>query len=625
MQLEILDYAIIIAFFVVSLAIGVYASRRSGDSTKEFFLSGRNMPWWLLGVSMVATTFSADTPNLVTDIVRKNGVAGNWAWWAFLLTGMLTVFVYARLWRRSGVMTDLEFYELRYSGKPARFLRQFRALYLGVFFNIVIMATVCLAGIKIAGVLLDVDPVTTLVVASVVTVAYSVMGGLRGVILTDFVQFGLAMVGAVGAAVVILNLPQVGGLDGLITHELVTPKLDIFPSFDDPSNYIPLLIIPIAVQWWNVWYPGAEPGGGGYVAQRMLAAKNEKHAVGATLLFNVFHYALRPWPWILIALASLIVFPNLDSLAAAFPNIDPNTIDHDLAYPAMLSYLPSGLLGLVIASLLAAFMSTISSHLNWGSSYVVNDWYQRFIKPEASEKELVVVGRVSTVLLMVMAAALAPLLQSAKTAFDLLLQIGAGTGLIFILRWFWWRVNAYSEITGMIVSFVVALGFLFYPAFADMPMVANEAGALVRADVADVLKPWQITLRGGTDSTGFLPYLASWHQLLIGISLTTIAWITVTLMTRPTSNEVLQGFYRKIHPGGPGWKAVAAGMPAGTTVTADGNLTVRIAAVFIGAVAIYGVLFATGFYLYGNLPATLISTVLAALSIGFLWVYRKRF
>jgi len=588
MQLESLDWGIIAAFFLVSLGIGVYASRRSGQSSKEFFLSGRNMPWWLLGVSMVATTFSADTPNLVTDIVRKNGVAGNWAWWAFLLTGMLTVFVYARLWRRSGVMTDLEFYEMRYSGAPARFLRQFRALYLGVFFNVVIMATVCLAGIKIAGVLLDVDPLTTLIVASVVTVAYSALGGLRGVILTDFVQFFLAMIGAVGAAIVILQLPEVGGLDGLFNHVAVAPKLAIFPSFDDPAVYVPLLIVPIAVQWWNVWYPGAEPGGGGYVAQRMLAARNEKHAVGATLLFNVFHYALRPWPWILIALASIIVFPDLDSLRAAFPNVAESTIGDDLAYPAMLSFLPSGLLGLVIASLLAAFMSTISSHLNWGSSYVVHDWYHRFIKPEATEKELVVVGRLATVGLMVMAACLAPLLQEAKQAFDILLQIGAGTGLIFILRWFWWRINAFTEITGMFFSFVVALFLtIVYPRL------------------------------------GFEP-LASHVSLIIGIVLTTIAWVTVTLLTRPTDDATLQSFYKKVHPGGPGWAPVAAAVPAGEAVTQDGHLTLRIASVFIGSLAVYGILFATGFYLYGNLTATLISAVVAISGISFLWVNRAK-
>ncbi|MFT7120431.1 MAG: SSS family transporter [Neolewinella sp.] len=615
MQLETLDWAIIAAFFIVSLGIGVYASRRSGNSAKEFFLSGRNMPWWLLGVSMVATTFSADTPNLVTDIVRKDGVAGNWAWWAFLLTGMLTVFIYARLWRRSGVMTDLEFYEMRYSGRPARILRQFRALYLGVFFNVVIMATVCLAGIKIAGVLLGVDPLTTMIVASVVTVIYSVMGGLRGVILTDFVQFILAMIGAIGAAVVILNLPEVGGLDGLITHKAVVPKMDIFPDFSKPDSYIPLLIIPIAVQWWNVWYPGAEPGGGGYIAQRMLAAKNEKHAVGATLLFNLFHYALRPWPWILIAMASLIVFPDLASLREQFPNIDAATVKDDLAYPAMLSFLPSGLLGLVIASLLAAFMSTISSHLNWGSSYVVNDWYQRFIKPEASQKELVRVGRIATVLLMVMAAMLAPFLESAKTAFDLLLQIGAGTGLIFILRWFWWRVNAYSEITGMVVSFVVAFAFLFYKIAAVLPEGEN---------IEDVLSPWQISLREQFFSNPSLPHLESWEQLLIGIALTTVAWVSVTFLTRPTDDAILQSFYQKIHPGGPGWAPVAAAVPDDVTITADGNLTVRIASVFIGAFAIYGLLFATGFYLYGNLPATLISAAVGAGGIFFIWYNRKK-
>lgn len=605
MQLSTFDYGIIAAFFLVSLGIGVFAARRSGSSAQEFFLSGRNMPWWLLGVSMVATTFSADTPNLVTDIVRKNGVAGNWVWWAFLLTGMLTVFIYARLWRRSGVLTDLEFYEMRYSGAPARFLRAFRALYLGVFFNVVIMATVCLAGIKIAGVLLDVDPVTTLVVASIVTVAYSVLGGLRGVILTDFVQFGLAMIGAVGAAIYLINLESVGGLSNLLTHDVVRTKTDILPSFDDPSVYIPLLIIPLAVQWWNVWYPGAEPGGGGYVAQRMLAAKNERHAVGATFLFNLFHYALRPWPWILIALASLIVFPDLASLREQFPDVPTSVIGDDLAYPAMLSYLPSGLKGLVVASLLAAFMSTISSHLNWGSSYVVNDFYQRFVKPEAGERELVVVGQIATVLLMVLAAALAPLLEEAKKAFDVLLQIGAGTGLIFILRWFWWRINAYTEITGMVVSFVIAIGFLFLP-----------------------------------------ESVLGWHKLLLGIAITTVAWVAVTLLTRPTDGAVLRAFYRRIRPSGPGWGPVRrrhmSGMVAGGTdteplearamrgaegndvaeVITDGHLTTRILAVFIASLTVYCLLFATGFFLYEQVIPAVVTALVAVL--GGAWMYANR-
>jgi len=588
MQLQNLDWAIIAVFFIVSLGIGLYASRSSGDSTKEFFLSGRNMPWWLLGVSMVATTFSADTPNLVTDIVRKNGVAGNWAWWAFLLTGMLTVFVYARLWRRSGVMTDLEFYEMRYSGKPARFLRQFRAIYLGVFFNVMIMATVCLAGIKIAGILLGLDPYTTVILVSVVTVFYSALGGFKGVVITDFVQFTFAMIGAVWAAFYILNLPEVGGLDQLFAHPNVADKLDLIPSFEDPAVYVPLFVVPIAVQWWSVWYPGAEPGGGGYVAQRMLAAKNEKHAVGATLLFNAFHYALRPWPWIIIALASLVVFPDLASIAKAFPGVDPGVINDDLAYPAMLSYLPKGLLGLVIASLIAALMSTLSTHLNWGSSYVVHDWYQRFIKPEASEKELVNIGRISTVVLMVFAAFLALALSNALQAFNILLQIGAGTGLIFILRWFWWRINAYTEIAGMFISFAVALLLEF---------------------------AW--------DPAG-LPELLDHHKLLLGIAITTVGWLAVTFMTQPTDRATLENFYTKIHPGGPGWEPVATNLPEGVTVNADSNMTLRIAAVFIRAIGIYSVLFATGFYLYGNLMATLVSGLVAVLGIGFLWMNRRK-
>ena len=589
MQLTLLDWSIIAAFFLVSLGIGLWTSRDAQGSTKEFFLSGRNMPWWLLGVSMVATTFSADTPNLVTDIVRKQGVAGNWAWWAFLLTGMLTVFVYARLWRRSGVLTDIEFYELRYSGAAARFLRQFRALYLGVFFNVMIMATVCLAGIKIAGVLLDVDPITTILLVSAVTVAYSALGGLKGVVITDFVQFGFAMIGAVWAAVIIVGLPEVGGLDALITHPKVSGRLDLFPAFDDPEVYVPLFVVPIAVQWWNVWYPGSEPGGGGYVAQRMLAARNERHAVGATLLFNAFHYALRPWPWILIALASLIVFPDLDSLAAAFPNVGANVLNDDLAYPAMLSFLPAGLLGLVVASLIAALMSTLSTHLNWGSSYVVHDWYHRFVKPEATERELVNIGRISTVVLMVLAALLALALSNALEAFQILLQIGAGTGLIFILRWFWWRINAYTEIAGMFISFVVALGLRFvYPALG-------------------------------------LPELAGWQELLLGITITTIGWLLVTFNTRPTSPETLEHFYRKTRPGGPGWDGVRRDLEARgelPIVRNEGQLSLRILAMVIGAVAIYAALFATGFYLYGRGVPTLVAALVAV--AGFGWLFDRR-
>jgi SSS family solute:Na+ symporter len=554
MQLSTLDWSIIAGFFIVSLIVGIIVSRKAGSSSAEFFLSGRNMPWWLLGISMVATTFSADTPNLVTDIVRKNGVSGNWVWWSFLLTGMLTVFVYAKLWRRSGVLTDLEFYEIRYGGKSAAFLRGFRALYLGVFFNVMIMATVCLAAIKIGGVMLGLSPGQTLLIASVVTVLYSSLGGLRGVLITDFFQFILAMVGTVWAANVLLDLPQVGGLDALLANKEVASLTNFLPDFSDTESLIPLLIIPLAVQWWSVWYPGAEPGGGGYIAQRMLAAKDEQNAMGATLLFNISHYALRPWPWIIIALCSVVVFPNLESIQAAFPHIDPSIVNDDLAYPAMLTFLPSGLLGLVIASLVAAFMSTISTHLNWGSSYVVNDFYQRFIKPEASEKELVMVGRISTVLLMLFAALFALMLTNALQAFNILMQIGAGTGLIFILRWFWWRINAWTEISGMVISFIVAI-------------------------VLEIVAP---------------ELVAPNYKLLVGVGITTIGWLTVTFLTQPETEETLRGFAKHVNPT-VGWKDYRS-----NEVVVTGNLPLQILGMFLGCVIVYTALFATGSFIYGN-------------------------
>lgn len=589
MALTNLDWSFVVAFFVFSLAVGVYASRKAGSSSSEFFLSGRNMPWWLLGISMVATTFSADTPNLVTDIVRKNGVAGNWVWWAFLLTGMLTVFVYAKLWRRSKVTTDLEFYQLRYGGKNAALLRTFRALYLGVFFNMMIMATVCLAAIKIGGILLDLSPIQTIVIASVVTVIYSVMGGLRGVILTDFFQFIIAMVGSVWAAIVILNLPEVGGLTNLLTHENVSGKLSLLPDFSDSKQLIPLLILPLAVQWWSVWYPGAEPGGGGYIAQRMLAAKDEKNAIGATLLFNVAHYALRPWPWILIALASLVVFPDMASIQAAFPNAAK--VNDDLAYSAMLTYLPSGLLGLVVASLIAAFMSTISSHLNWGASYIVNDWYNTHIKPEATEQELVSVGRIATVLLMAASAILALFLSNALQMFNILLQIGAGTGLIFILRWFWWRINAYTEIAGMVISFVLALYLeVFHPMIAE-PLA---------------------------DST----------KLLLGVGITTVGWLIVTFMTAPENHEVLMKFYKRIRPAARGWQPVIDKALVNKELTTSdieqGQLPLEVLSMFIGCLTVYSALFATGYWIYGNTMPALLLTFIALGGAYFLFANWKK-
>ncbi len=583
MVLTTLDWTFIVAFFLLSLLIGLLVSRQSGKSSSDFFLSGRNMPWWLLGVSMVATTFSADTPNLVTDIIRKDGVAGNWVWWAFLITGMLTVFVYARLWRRSGILTDLEFYELRYSGKEAAFLRGFRAIYLGVVFNILIMATVCLAAIKIGSTLLDLEPIHTLLIASIVTVAYSAIGGLKGIILTDFFQFIIAMIGTIWAAMVIVNLPEVGGLEMLMQHENVVGKLNFFPDFNDSEALITLLIIPLAVQWWAAYYPGAEPGGGGYIVQRMLAAKDEKNAISATLFFNIAHYALRPWPWILIALASLVVFPDLASIQTAFPNIDASVVDDDLAYSAMLTFLPAGLLGIVIASLIAAFMSTISTHLNWGSSYIVNDFYKRFVNPEASEKQMVSIGRLSTVLLMVVAAIVALFLNNAKAAFDIIVLMGAGTGLLFILRWFWWRINAYSEISAMVISFVIAILFKF-----------------------------------------IIPGTFSNHiELLLSVLITTVGWITVTYMTSPVDNQTLIRFCKLIKPHGYGWQPVLKEgiaqnqlQPEDLTV---GKLPMELTGMFAGIFLVYSILFTTGFWLYGNTLYTLIGGVIASISGIVLW------
>ena len=581
MILNGLDWAIITGFFLLSLCIGVYATQYAGRNVSEFFLSGRNMPWWLLGVSMVATTFSSDTPNLVTDIVRQNGVAGNWVWWAFLLTGMLTVFIYAKLWRRSNVMTDLAFYEIRYSGKAAAFLRGFRAIYLGGLFNIIIIASVSLALIKISSVMFHWSPAKTLIVASVITVVYSALGGLRGILLTDFFQFILAMIGAIGAALIVIHRPEIGGLQGLIQHESVIPKLNLLPDFNNNQELLVLLVLPLAIQWWSVWYPGAEPGGGGYIAQRMLSARSEKGATGATLFFNIAHYALRPWPWILVALASLIVFPDLASLRSAFPNADPQFIRHDFAYPAMLSLLPNGFLGLVVASLLAAFMSTASTHLNWGASYLVHDFYHRFVNPKATERRLITVGRVCTVFLMICSAGLALLLQNALQAFYILLQVGAGTGLIYILRWFWWRINAYSEISGMVISFLIACYFEFIHSSTGLPEVNGP------------------------------------FRLVMGVIITTLVWLLVTFVTKPADEKTLVKFYRLIHPGGAGWRKIAlqAYQEDEQRVPPDersSGIVLGIFCMILGCVTVFSALFATGYWIYHR---TVLAVILSLVTV----------
>ena len=597
MQLTTLDYALIVGFFTLVLFIGIAVSRKSGKSTTEYFLSGRSMPWWLLGFSMVATTFSTDTPNLVTDIVRSNGVSGNWVWWAFLLTGLLTVFVYAKLWRRSGVNTDMEFYDLRYGGKPAHFLRGFRAVYLGILFNIMAMSAVTLAAIKIGQVMLGLTPLETVLIGGVVTVIFSAAGGFRGVVYTDFLLFFVAIAGAVGAAVYLVNLPEVGGVSSLLTHENVSGKLSILPDFSDTEALVGILIIPLAVQWWSAWYPGAEPGGGGYIAQRMLAAKNENHAIGATFFFNIMHYALRTWPWILVALASLVVFPDVASIHEAFPNVEEGKLGNDLAYSAMLTKLPPGLLGIVLASLGAAYMSTISTHLNWGSSYVVNDFYKQQVKPNASERELVNVGRITTVVLMFCSAVLALYLTNALQLFDIILMFGAGTGLIFILRWFWWRINAWSEISAMFASGVISILFNF-----------TDLG---------------VFLFGGENSMGVMldPILPAWSRFPLVVLITTVIWVAVTFATPPEKPETLRRFYRMTQPGGPGWRSVVAGArTAGDPVDEGKKWTVPsgILAMLLGCVLVYSTMFATGNWIYGRYGLATGLTVVAVLSGWYL-------
>ncbi len=576
MQLNALDWAMVAVYGLITVAVGLAVTRRASSSTQEFFLSGRSLPWYLLGISLVATTFSTDTPNLVTDLVRTGGVSQNWVWWAFCLTGMCTVFFYARYWRRSAVLTDIAFYELRYSGKPAAFLRGFRAIYLGLFFNAMIMASVNLAAIKIAGVLIGLDKYTTVLICSGITALYAASSGLRGVVLTDAIQFAIAILGAFMAAYYAVSQPEVGGLAGLFAHPNVTPKLSLLPDFGNWDVAAAVFIIPVAVQWWSTWYPGAEPGGGGYVAQRMLAARNEKESMLSTLLFNILHYGLRPWPWIIVALASLIIYPDLASIQARFPNLDPSIIRHDLAYPAMLVYLPHGMLGIMVASLAAAYMSTVSTQLNWGASYLVDDFYRRFIRRDRPDRHYVTAARFTTFFLVAVAAALSLWLENAYQAFQIMLQVGAGTGLIYLLRWFWWRVNAWSEIAGMVSSFLVAIYFQFIHT-----------------------------------KLGFAP-LPSTTSLVIGVLITTVAWLVVTYLTPPTERATLQAFYDRIHPMGRWEKVVRVDRPA------QENVTAAFLCWFLGCVVVYGALFGTGAILYGQVGMGVMYSGTALIAGGYL-------
>ncbi len=564
MHLTSLDWTIVTASIVISFLPAIFFARRASKNTAEFFTSGRAAPWWLVGVSMVATTFSTDTPNLVTNMVRERGVSDNWLWWSFLLTGMLTVFFYARMWRRSGVLTDLEFYEVRYSGEAAAFVRGFRAVYLGLFFNCVIMATVNLAAAKIGNIVLGWSMQRTLLLCSVITIFFASVSGLWGVLVTDSLQFSITMTGTFAVAYFVVKQPQVGGLKGLIAQ--TDPKtLNLLPDFGDWKTALAVLIIPITIQWWSVWYPGAEPGGGSYIAQRMLASRSEKDALTGTLLFNVMHYALRPWPWIIVALSSILIYPSLADIQKAFPYVDPKLIGNDMAYPAMLRFLPAGFLGLMVAGMLAAYRSTIETHLNWGTSYLVHDFYRRFLRRSASEKHYVFMGRVVTALLMVCAALLTFALDTAKESFDLILSIGAGTGLIYLLRWFWWRINAWSEVAAMVSSFIVAVGFF----------VAGKTGAKVPSHVS----------------------------LLVTVASTTVVWVATTYLTKPTDRATLVRFFALVRPAGPGWGPIRA--ESGVSSSPD-SLPQNMLGWMLGCLFVYSGLFGTGSFLYGKTPLGLV-------------------
>lgn len=572
MKLQLLDWLVILITLIICFFPALFVAKRSKKNTTEFFASGRSVPWWLAGFSMVATTFSSDTPNLVTDIVRRNGVAGNWVWWAFTLTGVMTVFFYAKLWRRSGVLTDLEFYEVRYSGKAASFVRGFRSVYLGLFFNIMIMATVNLAACKIAGILFGFDRWQTLLFVGILNVIFATHSGLWGVLVIDFVQFIIMMTSVIAAAYFAVSLPQVGGLTGLvekvsnISQSNGINYLNFLPDFTNNWDIaLAIFIMPIAIQWWSVWYPGAEPGGGSYIAQRMLASKSEKDSLGAVLFFNLAHYVLRPWPWILVALASLIVYPNLSDIQKAFPNVNPSLINHDIAYPAMLKFLPVGFFGLIIGGLIAANSSTILTHLNWGASYLVHDFYRRFIKTNADEKHYVLAGRIATVLLFVLSSLLVFFLDSAKDAFDIILQIGAGTGLLYLLRWYWWRINAWSEVTAMVSSFLISILFL----------ILNKNGITISTHLA----------------------------LILTVLFTSLSWITISLITEPTDEKVLIEFYKKVRPIGPGWNYIRNKIPHEELKSTNDNenIPLNLLGWLTGTITIWSSLFTIGNFLYGRI------------------------
>lgn len=597
MKLQFIDWVIVAVSLLICFVPALFFGKRAGKNTSEFFVSGRAVPWWLAGLSMVATTFSSDTPNLVTDIVRQRGVAGNWVWWAFVLTGVATVFFYARMWRRSEVMTDLEFYEIRYSGKAAGVVRGFRSVYLGLFFNCVIMASVNLAACKIANVLFGLPRWQTLLAVGLLNVIFAAHSGLWGVLVIDMIQFFIKMTAVIAAAY--FAVQHIGGLDVMV-QKLSAPRvspdgtllhyLNVLPDFSNNWDIaVAIFVMPLAVQWWATWYPGAEPGGGSYIAQRMLASKSERDSLGAVLFFNVAHYVLRPWPWILVGLCSLLVYPELADIQKEFPNLDPKLLGHDIAYPAMLKFLPAGFVGLMVGGLIAANSSTILTHLNWGASYLVHDFYRRFVRRDAAEKHYVVAGRVATVGLFIASSAMVYLLETAKDTFDIILQVGAGTGLLYLLRWFWWRINAWCEVVAMVSSFSISVLLL---------ILKHQFG-----------------------------FQFSTHKaLLITISVTTVCWMLTAFFGPETDRRTLVEFYRKVRPFGPGWRRirVEAGISAEEAAATRENIPLALLGWSAGCAVIWSSLFTVGNLLYGRLG---LAAALLALFLGsgaiLLWVINR--
>src|SRR5690242_2258644 len=570
MHLTAIDWAIVAAYFLLSAGIGFAFTKRGGESLTEYFISGRAVPWWLAGASMVATTFAADTPLVVTGLVSSHGVAGNWLWWNMLMSGMLTVFFFARLWRRANVMTDVEFAEVRYSGKPAATLRVFRALYLAIPINLIILGWVTRAMIKILTISLGLHPVTVggmtisgeviaVGICFIITMAYSAGAGMWAVLWTDLVQFVIKMTAVIILAVYAVK--AVGGMDalkaGLSTHfgdanaALSVMPIKITDHGIEAYAWMPLLalFVFLGVQWWAAWYPGAEPGGGGYVAQRIFSAKTERDGVLATLFFNVAHYALRPWPWIITGLCTVILYPA---------GIGP-AHDHEAAYvQAFVDLLPTPWRGFMMAGFAAAYMSTVGTQLNWGASYLVNDFYRRFLRKSETERHYVTVSRWATVLLFLCSVAITMNLTTVEGAWKFLLALGSGTGLVLILRWYWWRINAWSEISAMIASFVVSS-----ICFKAVP------GRFAAGDP-------------NADAT----------IMLITVAVSTVVWLTVTFITSPEPDSILDSFYRRVRPGGPGWTRVAERNGFGAEGVEGGILpwTNWIA----GIVAVYCTLFGIG-------------------------------